>query len=74
MLRWVLWWFELPEWVWLICVAVVWWLPAWVWLRLWGGEGASGGGGFVAAGCWGGWVLVMVCGGFGRGFVGCGRG
>jgi hypothetical protein len=27
----------------------------------WGGEGASGGG-FVAAGCWGGWVLVMVCG------------
>jgi hypothetical protein len=27
----------------------------------WSGEGASGGG-FVAAGCWGGWVLVMVCG------------
>ena len=26
-----------------------------------GGEGANGGG-FVAAGCWGGWVLVMVCG------------
>uniref|UniRef100_A0A2N9EY45 Transmembrane protein n=1 Tax=Fagus sylvatica TaxID=28930 RepID=A0A2N9EY45_FAGSY len=24
--------FELPVWVWLICVAVVWWLPAWVWL------------------------------------------
>ena len=27
----------------------------------WGAEGASGGG-FVVAGCWGGWVLVMVCG------------
>jgi hypothetical protein len=40
-------------------------VAAWVWLRLWGGEGgegASGGGGFVAAGCWGGWVLVMVVG------------
>ena len=27
----------------------------------WGSEGASGGG-FVATRCWGGWVLVMVCG------------